>query len=51
MSITTNDNVRIDKYYSTDIHGYEESKIMAITERKILESVRNVITHEIEDYR
>ena len=37
MSITTNDNVRIDKYYSVDINGYEESKIMEINERKRLE--------------
>ena len=37
MSITTNDNVRIDKYYSVDINGYEESKTMAINERKRLE--------------
>ena len=32
-----NDNVRTDKYYSVDIHGYEESKQMAINERKRLE--------------
>ena len=37
MSITTNDNVRIDKHYSVDIHGYEESKQMAINEQKRLE--------------
>ena len=37
MSITTNDNIRIDKYYSVDINGYEESKQMAINERKRLE--------------
>ena len=39
MSITTNDNVSIDKYYSVDIHGYEESKLMAINERKRLETI------------
>ena len=39
MSITTNDNVRIDKYYSVDIHGYEDSKLMAINERKRLETL------------
>ena len=39
MSITSNDNVRIDKYYSVDIHGYEESKLMAINERKRLETL------------
>ena len=39
MSITTNDNVRIDKYYSVDIHGYEESKQMTINERKRLETL------------
>ena len=39
MSITTNDNVRMDKYYSVDIHGYEESKTMAINERKRLETL------------
>ena len=37
MSITTNDGVRIDKYYSVDIHGDEEAKTMAINERKGLE--------------
>ena len=37
MSITDNGGVRIDKYYSVDIHGYEESKQMAINERKRLE--------------
>ena len=37
MSITDNDNVRIDKYYSVDIYGYEQSKEMAINERKRLE--------------
>ncbi len=37
MSITGNDGVRIDKYYSVDTYGYEESKQMAINERKRLE--------------
>ena len=37
MSITTNDGVRIDKYYSVDIFGEEEAKTMAINERKGLE--------------
>ena len=37
MSIVTNDNVRVNKYYSVDIHGYDESKQMAINERKRLE--------------
>ena len=43
MSITTNDNVRMDKYYSVDIHGYEESKLMAINERKRLETLYGYI--------
>ena len=37
MSITTNDGVRIDKYYSVDKNGDEEAKTMAINERKRLE--------------
>ena len=37
MSITTNDNVRVDKYYSVDLHGDEDAKTMAINERKRLE--------------
>ena len=37
MSITTNDAVRIDKYYSADKNGDEEVKTMAINERKGLE--------------
>ena len=37
ITITTNDNARIDTAYSVDIYGYEETKIMAINESKWLE--------------
>ena len=37
MILTTSDGVRIDKYYSVDIHGDEEAKTKAINERKRLE--------------
>jgi len=43
LSIVTNDNVRIHKYYSVDIHGYDESKQMAINERKRLEVLNGYI--------
>ena len=46
MSITTNDGVRIDKYYSVDKNGDEEAKTMAINERKWLERVYRWLKNE-----
>ena len=46
MSITTNEGLRIDKYYSVDKFGDEEAKTMTINERKGLE----ILYGKIGDY-